>query len=92
MTLSQSSKIEKRLVAVECDFNLILDMMFKDFDTTGYNVKTIEGLPAGAKMIREYYDHQHGTVVFIFTHETFDEVEDGVQLPRLRITHQRIVT
>jgi hypothetical protein len=75
---------ERRVVAVRASYQFILEMMFKGFETHG-RIKTVEGLPQGAKLIREYFDEVGGCLTFIFRHKSFDEVEPGCAIPVVEI-------
>jgi hypothetical protein len=56
--------------------------------TEGWTVRHVtctEGLPTGAKFVRDYTDN-NGNVVFVFSHGSFEPVTPGHEIPEITPT------
>ncbi len=82
-----------RIVEVKASFEL-----WQQIITTGWTVpgarankiECVEGLPEGAKLAHIRYDQPLdtpkgvvGVLIFTFSHDSFDEVEDGDLIPTI---------
>ena len=87
MARDRFSKLRKarRFVIVPVDINIFGDLLKLGLP---YNV-TAEGLPEDALFVSAEKDIHSQTFNFIYLHESFDKVKEGVQGPILYVTLTR---
>lgn len=58
------------------------------------NVPIAEGLPEDVDVHGVYYDHHLSAFCFMLSHESFEEVEQGMEPPTIEViwTHRRLAT
>ena len=80
---------DRRLVVVEVASPLFFEMITKGFYDVG--TRCIKGLPQGARFVRSFDDpiRYPKTIFFVFQHESFDIVPDGLMIPRIAIEFSR---
>ena len=76
----------EKLKRVTISWQLLLEMMTKGWSVE--HCECIEGLPLGAEYIRGYTKQLCNTVetpdvVLVFTHESFEPVSPGKEIPEL---------
>lgn len=71
-----------RIQGVEVSRELWQDLTTKGWHTDPkYVLVCREGLPEGAELVNSYYDGQRRSVIFIFHHESFDNVPCTAGVP-----------
>jgi hypothetical protein len=74
----------KRLVRVPIAFEFLFQVMTKGFRS---NIEIIEGLPEGAKFEHLIFDSAFDprTAYFVFSHPSFEEVQEMQEIPELQV-------
>ena len=77
---------ERRLVRVVVSFELLRDMMGKNYKTPGI-IKNVKGLPDDAIMVSDGFDSVKQVAYFFFFHESFGKTPYGTVIPEVPIVH-----
>lgn len=73
----------RKVVAVEVHPSILGSMMTEGYEE---HLEVTDGLPEGARFVAADFDAIRGIVYFLYTHESFPEVEDGNIPPHVTVT------
>lgn len=48
---------------------------------------SVKGVPADAKFLNAFYDHRKRVFCMVFEHDSFEDLPDGIEFMRERVTH-----
>ena len=77
----------KRVRVFEMDGGCFASMLIEGNET---HIKCIEGVPKNAEFRGYQYSMQKDTHEFLFEHESFEEVEDHMCIPRIRAEFRNV--
>ena len=77
----------RRVMGVPVSANLLFDWLVEGAEI---RARCVKGLPSDARALHAYHDAAWGRVVFVFEHESFEEVHEGMMLPMLGVEFERL--
>ena len=77
----------RKLVNVPVSFDLLIELMYENYSTTGV-IRTTKGIPEDAALVSTAFDSARKMVYFTFYHESLEHVPLGNVIPEILPEHQ----
>ena len=89
MTFINNKNLIRKFVRDPSNEEFIIDVCKENFDTGGFRIKCVEGLPEDACLIGSYSYQESATGYLMFSHESFAEVPLGEIIPTFTPKHEQ---